>query len=319
MRWMSKKFWLYLCSALALGAALLYNDGALSSTPWGASHFPNVVLTTQYGTKVRLYDDLLKGKIVAVNTFFAGCSDVCPLSTAKMLQLKKLLGDRVGKDIHFYSLSIDPLHDTPEALKAYAERYDTGPGWLFLTGSEKDIALVTRKLGLGNLASADPRDNHSTTLMVGNETTGQWMKNSVVDNPSFVAASMQTFLGWKAEVKTVDQSKSGPFRLTNGQYLYQNGCSVCHTIGDGENIGPDLLGVHERRDRAWLERFVRTPDQMLAEGDPVATQLLAKHKGVRMPNLDLTQEEVTDILKYIEARSAQVRQQSLATVSSAPR
>lgn len=319
MRWIGRKFWLYLVSSLALAGALLYNEGALSGTRRGSSYFPNVVLTTQHGTKVRLYDDLLKGKRVAVNTFFAGCSDVCPLTTAKMIELKRLLGDRVGKDIFFYSLSIDPIHDTPESLKAYADRYNVGPGWLFLTGREEDIALVTRKLGLGNLASADPRDNHSTTLMVGNEATGQWMKNSAVDNPAFVAASMQTFLGWKADVKTVDESKSGPFRLTNGQYLYQNGCSVCHTIGDGDRIGPDLLGVHQRRDRAWLERFVRAPDQMLTEGDPIALQLLTKHKGVRMPNLDLTQEEVTDILKYIEARSAQVRQEIPARISSARR
>lgn len=319
MRWLGKKLWLYLISALALGGALIYNEGALSGTYWGSSYFPNVVLTTQYGNKVRLYDDLLKGKIVAVNTFFAGCSDVCPLTIAKMLELKRLLGDRVGKDIFFYSLSIDPVHDTPESLKAYAERYNAGPGWLFLTGSEKDIALVTRKLGLGNLAAVDPRDNHSATLMVGNEATGQWMKNSTLDNPSFVAASMQTFLGWIAEVKIVDQSKSGPFKLTNGQFLYRNGCSVCHTIGEGDRIGPDLLGVHERRDRAWLERFIRTPDQVLAAGDPVAMQLLTKHKGVRMPNLDLTQAEVADILQYIEARSAQVRQPFPATLSSAQR
>ncbi len=317
MRRMGNKLWLYLASSLALGAALLYGEAARSGAQWGTSRFPNVVLTTQYGSKLRLYDDLLKGKTVAVNTFFASCSNVCPLSTAKMLELKTLLGDHVGKDIVFYSLSIDPLHDTPESLKAYAERYNTGPGWLFLTGSEKDIALVMRSLGLGKLAAADPLDNHSNTLMVGNEATGQWMKHSSVDNPSFVAASMQTFLGWKAEVKTVDESKSGPFRLTNGQYLYQNGCSVCHTIGEGERIGPDLLGVHARRDRAWLERFIRSPDQVLAERDPIAMQLLAKHKGVRMPNLDLTPEEVSDILKYIETRSMRLREQRLVGASRA--
>jgi protein SCO1 len=319
MRWIGKRLWFYVASALAFGAVLLYFERPLPGERKGAPQFPNVTLTTQDGAKVRLYDDLLRGKVVAVNTFFAGCSDVCPLSTAKMLELKRLLGDRVGKDIFFYSISIDPVHDTPESLKAYAERYNAGPGWLFLTGSEKDVALITRKLGLGNLASTDPRDNHSTTLMVGNEATGQWMKNSTVDNPSFVAASMQTFLGWKADVKTVNESKSGPFALTNGQYLYQNGCVVCHTIGDGDRVGPDLLAVHERRERAWLERFVRTPDQVLASGDPLALQLLAKHNGVRMPNLDLTQDEVVDILNYIEARSAQVRRQHLTEVSDVRR
>jgi cytochrome oxidase Cu insertion factor (SCO1/SenC/PrrC family) len=97
MRFLSKKIGLSLLAMVAIAAALLYWEGTRSSKPWGPGHFPNVVLTTQHGTKVRLYDDLLKGKAVAVNTFFAGCGDVCPLGTAKMLELQKLLGDRVGR------------------------------------------------------------------------------------------------------------------------------------------------------------------------------------------------------------------------------
>ena len=81
--------------------------------PWDAAYFPNPVLTTQDGTRVRFYDDLIKGKTVAINTFFSVCTDVCPLSTAKMLELQRRLGDRVGRDIFFYSLSVDPEHDTP--------------------------------------------------------------------------------------------------------------------------------------------------------------------------------------------------------------
>lgn len=156
-----------------IAAALLYGDGAFSDVRSGAQRFPNVELTTQHGDKVRLYDDLLKGKTVAVNTFYAGCGDVCPLGTAKMLELQKLLGGRVGKDIQFYSISIDPFNDTPQTLKAYADRFNVGPGWLFLTGKEKDVQLVTRALGLGTLQATAPRDNHSTTLMVGNEPSGQ--------------------------------------------------------------------------------------------------------------------------------------------------
>ena len=61
-------------------------------------------------------------------------------------------GDHVGKDVFFYSISIDPEHDTPAVLKAYAEKFHAGPGWLFLTGKKADIDLVGRKLGL----DADP-------------------------------------------------------------------------------------------------------------------------------------------------------------------
>jgi protein SCO1/2 len=163
MRFISKTALFSIAGMALIAAALLYHEGAFSSRGSGGQQFPNVELTTQHGQKVRLYDDLLKGKTVAVNTFFAGCGDVCPLGTAKMLELQKLFGDRVGKDIFFYSFSIDPIHDTPETLKAYADRFNVGPGWLFLTGKEKDLQLVTRALGLGNLQATAPRDNHSTT------------------------------------------------------------------------------------------------------------------------------------------------------------
>ena len=134
--------------AVAL-AAVLAAGAASAANPWGADYFPNVPLTTQDGKTVRFYDDLLKGKSVAINVIFTTCTDVCPLETANLVQLTKLLGDRVGKDVRLYSISIDPKRDTPEVLKAYAEKFGAGgPGWLFLTGKAEDIKLITKKLAL---------------------------------------------------------------------------------------------------------------------------------------------------------------------------
>ena len=95
---------------------------------WGAGYFPNVTLTTQDGEQVRFYDDLVKGKIVAINLIYTTCKYACPLETARLAQVQKLLGDRMGRDVFFYSITIDPEHDTPAVLKAYAEKYQAGPG-----------------------------------------------------------------------------------------------------------------------------------------------------------------------------------------------
>jgi cytochrome oxidase Cu insertion factor (SCO1/SenC/PrrC family) len=96
-----------------------------SATPWGGDYFPNTLLTDQDGQQMRFFDDMIKGKVVVINFIFTTCSDSCPLETARLRQVQKLLGDRVGKDIFFYSISIDPLSDTPEVLKAYATRTTT--------------------------------------------------------------------------------------------------------------------------------------------------------------------------------------------------
>jgi protein SCO1/2 len=209
----------------------------------------------------------------------------------------------VGKDIFFYSISIDPKNDTPQVLKAYADKFEVGPGWQFLTGKPDDIKLITKKLGLMMARDNGPREGHSSFLMVGKVPTGQWMKNSATDNPRFLAATMETFLGWKSVQPAPSYAQAKPLSMTNGQQVFQNTCASCHTLGEGDKIGPDLMGVTERRERSWLTRYMLVPDEVLASGDATAAALHKKYKNVRMPNLGLAKDEVADVLTYIEAQT----------------
>ncbi len=277
---------------------------------WGADYFPNVPLVTHTGRTVRFYDDLLKGKSVVVNVIYTRCKDRCPLETAKLAQVQRLLADRVGRDIFLYSISIDPQFDTPAVLSEYAAKFHAGPGWLFLTGNQQDISLLQKKLGLYSRTDAVSPDGHLPSLMIGNEPTAQWMLNSAVDNPRFLAATITNFLtGWKAgraPARTYEAAR--PIAgLEPGAYLFDTKCAACHTFGEGDSIGPDLVGVTHARDRAWLERFIKTPDQLLAQNDPIALALFAKYKQVVMPNLRLGDGDIAAVLKYIEAQSAQRR------------
>jgi protein SCO1 len=290
----------------ALAAVIAYAPPALANR-WGADYFPNVVLTTQDGREVRLYDDLLKGKSVAINVIYTSCKDECPLETARLVQLQKLMGERMGKDIVFYSITIDPKRDTPRVLKAYAEKFGVGPGWLFLTGKPEDIRLVTRKLGLSRNADTVSKDGHSASLMLGNEPTGQWMRNSAVDNPQFLADTMQGFFGWRSTEPQKSYAEARPIEISKGQFIFDSRCGACHTIGQGERIGPDLLGVTSRRERAWLVRYVVAPDRLLAEKDPIAVALFDKYRGTRMPNVGLGPADVTDVVSYLEKRAASAR------------
>ncbi len=295
--------WMAAAAALLAAAAALWSVAPVSAqSRWGADYFPNVVLTTQDGAKVRLYDDLLKGKSVAINLIYTSCTDVCPLETAKLVQVQKLFGERMGRDIFFYSIAIDPW-DTPKELKAYAQKFGVGPGWLFLSGKPEDIKLITRKLGLSRASDADNKDGHSASLMVGNVPAGLWMRNSAIDNPQFLATTIGNFLGWRNAKAGQSYAEARPLAIDKGQLLFQSRCSACHTIGAGDRLGPDLLGVTSRRERGWLARFVARPEQMLAEGDPIATSLFRKYSRVRMPNLELGSAEVASLLSYLEAQT----------------
>jgi protein SCO1/2 len=310
-------------AALAAGLALAASTqvparASAAGTRWGADYFPNVLLTTQDGKTVRFYDDLLKDRIVAIDLIYTHCQFSCPLETARLAQVQRLLGDRVGKDIQFYSITLDPARDTPEVLKAYAEKFHAGPGWLFLTGKKEDIRLVAQKLGL---LSYDPtpvnRDGHTPELMLGDVARGLWMRNSAVDDPRFLATTMRTFLARAAaEGPKPSYEQARALSLSKGQYLFKSRCSACHTIGRGDAIGPDLAGVTGVRDRAWLARFIQFPDRVLAEGDPIAVELHAKFKQVNMPNLRLGPEDVAALIDHLDEESAAVRGKAVAGVGS---
>src|SRR5712692_2361860 len=128
-------------------------------------YFPDVTLRTQDNKKVRFYEDLIKNKIVTINFFYAKCEGVCPGITANLVKVQKLLGERVGRDIFMYSISLKPQEDHPGELKKYAELYKVKPGWKFLTGHRDDIELLRRSLGFTN---PDPKLDRDTNQHIGN-------------------------------------------------------------------------------------------------------------------------------------------------------
>ena len=289
---------------LALLMVVPLHDAA-AANKWGADYFPDILLTTNEGQKVRFYEDLVKGKSVAINVIYTSCKDECPLETARMAEVQRLMGDRMGKDIFFYSISIDPEKDTPTILKAYAANFGVGPGWLFLTGNKEDIKLLTRKLGLSRLNDAASKDGHATSLMLGNDPNGQWMRNSAVDNPRFLATTMANFFGWKEPVlPTASYAQARSLDTSRAQFTFESRCASCHTIGGGDRIGPDLGQVTTRRNPVWIARYLKEPDKVLAEGDPIAMILFNRYPKVRMPNLRLGDEDVAVLISYLAMQSA---------------
>src|SRR5262244_3192694 len=113
----------------------------------GEGYFPNLPIVTQDGKTLRFYDDLLKGKIVVINFIYTSCQDICPIATARLAQVEEKLGDKVGRDFFFISMTVDPEHDTPERLNDYAKAFGAGPGWFFVTGAPADIRAINYTLG----------------------------------------------------------------------------------------------------------------------------------------------------------------------------
>jgi protein SCO1/2 len=271
---------------------------------WGKDYFPNVNLTTHEGEQVNFYTDVIQGKVVAINFMFTSCENVCPAETARLLQVQKLLADRVGEDIHMYSISIDPEIDTPEKLAQYRKKFRVGPGWTFLTAPRKTTDLLQKKLGLLIDQLEDPND-HNASLILGNEATGQWIKRSPYDNPKRLAHLLAESLpNWRhtprADRELVSYSAAPSFdHWGPGERLFRSRCVACHSIGEGKGLGPDLVDIADRRDRPWLVRWIMEPDLMVAEGDATALELMKTWDDLRMPNLGITAKEAADVLDFI--------------------
>jgi protein SCO1/2 len=135
-------------------------------------YFTDVILVNQDGEKMRFYSDLLQGKTVIINSFFATCQGSCLPITRNLEKVQEALGDRLGKDARIISISVDPEVDTPAELKAFGKKFHARPGWYFLTGPKENVEFVLKKLGQ---FVADKQD-HYNIVIVGNERTGLWKK-----------------------------------------------------------------------------------------------------------------------------------------------
>lgn len=279
---------------------------APQGSPWDAAYFPNFELTDQDGQKHRFYDDLIKGKVVAINFIYTHCNDSCPAETASLKQVKTILGDRVGKDIFFYSISIDPDHDTPQVLKDYAAKFRVGQGWKFLTGKQQDVELLRKKLGLFREdIEVGKLSEHSTSIMIGNEATGQWIKRSPFDEPNVLARQLgYTLSNTKATDYTRLQSYKSAQQLTKmgkGEELFRFRCASCHSLGKQDGLGPGLQNVTSIRSKDWLSRWLKAPDELLKNKDPIALSLYNRYNKILMPNLKLTDSEIESLIRYLES------------------
>ena len=105
---------------------------------------PDFTLTDQDEQKVSLRD--LRGKVILLNFVFTYCPAGCPLTTSKFRQIQEALE---GKPVHLVSISIDPDHDTPAALKEYGEKRRADfRAWSFLTGTMLELDRVRIHFGV---------------------------------------------------------------------------------------------------------------------------------------------------------------------------
>jgi protein SCO1 len=153
-----------------------------------ADGLPAVSLVDQNGNQVSLAS--FKGKAVLIDFVYTSCPGPCSVLTSKLVSVAQDLGPRLGPQVEMISLSLDPEHDTPKALKDYAQRLGAErPGWLFLTGKPEDVDRVLAAYNLRRLREADGSVSHMETLfLLGPDGRQRRIYNGVEVKPAVMSA-----------------------------------------------------------------------------------------------------------------------------------
>ena len=134
---------------------------------------PDVQVVNQFGEHVRFNSDVIRGRVAVITSFLTNCSAYCPITQEKLAQLAKVVGDKMGREVVFISVSVDAENDTPEHMKAWGEKFHVGQGWSLVSGKKEDVEALLKSLGL---YVAIPQ-RHQSALLIGNQKSG-WSRVS---------------------------------------------------------------------------------------------------------------------------------------------
>ena len=157
---------------------------------------PDVPVLDQDGRRLLFRTDLVEGRAVAVNFIFTNCTTICPPLAATFGKLRKLLGDRAGRDVHLISISVDPVTDTPERLRAWSQKFGPGPGWTLVTGAREDITRLLKALG----AYTADKNDHPPLVLIAN-SRGRWTRAYGLAPPAKLAAAIDEMAALDATAK----------------------------------------------------------------------------------------------------------------------
>ena len=156
---------------------------------------PDVEVLDQEGNTLHFYSDLIKGKTVAINFIFTNCTTICPPLAATFARVQREMGDKVGKDVHFISISVDPLTDTPERLKAWGAKFKAGAGWTFVTGTRQEMDKLLYALG----ASVSRREDHTPSVIIGNDVKGVWTRTYGLAKTSLMVGLIEDVIAGRVD------------------------------------------------------------------------------------------------------------------------
>ena len=152
-----------------------------------SDRFGQVIVTDQNKKQAWFYEELVHDQVVLVNFTSVRGEKHYPILD-NLVKVQEMLADRLGKDVNMYTITTNPVQDTPEELKKLAD--SKGAKWQFLTGEPEEIRNLLLSFGI--------RGSINGLLWVGNEKSGRWMTKASRQHPLFIAEAVARLSTGKA-------------------------------------------------------------------------------------------------------------------------
>jgi len=246
--------------------------------------------------------EALRGSVWIADFIFTSCKSVCPVLSARMVQVQRAIDD---PRLKFVSFSVDPERDTPEVLRAYAKRWAPDePRWTLLSTTRQSLADLTKGMKTFVEAQPDPDATlHTSELyLIDGQGRVRGLYSSDGDSFAQIIPDARRLL---AELGSASATSAAPPPASEqGATLYrQLGCAGCHDV---PAIAPDLAGLAGRTVMLADGRTTTASPEYLRESilDP-GTKVVATYPP-SMPSYrkQLTEEQLTALVQYIQGLKA---------------
>ena len=210
----------------------------------------------------------LRGEPFIADFIYTQCTSACPMLTSRMVMLQRSLA---GVDVHFVSFSVDPAHDTPDALAAYATQWNAGEArWVLLATTDESLADLSAGFRVATQKTADPKSPilHSDVFILAD---GDGFVRGVYASDAGLA--MERLVTDARRLSSMAPALDASASLSKDFYSAL-GCGGCH---DNPKLAPplvNLLGAERMLqdgskvtiDAAYLRRAILEPGADLVSG-----------------------------------------------------
>ena len=199
---------------------------------------PDVELIDQLGRPVRFESDVAAGRVVVLQFVFTTCTTICPPLGANFARLERLLADTPGRPVQLVSVSVDPLRDTPERMKAFGERFGAGPGWTLLTGKKREIDRLLKAFGV---FTPDPA-SHAPLVIVGDADAGRWRRVDGLAPPEVlgrIVGEVRSSARDGSPGGAIDEAPPSP--PSSGAHAYFTDVELTDQSGEPRRLYSDLI------------------------------------------------------------------------------